>query len=109
MKFLKVVRQILSGGFLTTNRMRSYYPFLLFIAVLALVWIAINYSAINTLKKITATEKALDVATDKLQKQQNIYTQNSIPSKLLAKLEKTSDSAKMERAHSNIYKIVVKE
>jgi hypothetical protein len=42
-KFLKILQQILSGKFLTTTVARRYYPFLLFVAALALVWIAITY------------------------------------------------------------------
>jgi len=109
MKFLKILQQILSGKFLTSSGMRRYYPLLLFIAALALIWITITYSAMQTRREIGEVESKLKIAEVDLKKQKNIYTKNSRPSQLLERLKDTKDSVEIKMAHGNTYKIIVKK
>jgi uncharacterized membrane protein YciS (DUF1049 family) len=104
-KFLKIVQQILSGNILIV--MRRYYPFLLFVFGLALIWIATTYSAMHTLREIKKMETELKVKKVELKEQQNIYTQKSQPAHLLERLKNAKDTIKM--AHGNTYKIIVKK
>jgi cell division protein FtsL len=106
MKFFKTLQKILSGELLKSIVLRNYL-FLLFIAVLALVWIATTYSAMQTLREIKEVEEKLEVAAVNLKQQQNTYTKNSQPSQLVKQLENSPDSSKIKMAHSNTYKIIV--
>lgn len=103
------MQQILSGSILTRPGVRRYYPFLLFIAALALIWIAITYSAMQTLREIKEVEKNLEIAKVDLKQQQNIDIKNSQPSYLLEGLKNTKDSVAIKMAYSNTYKIIVKK
>ena len=103
----RTLHQILSGEIFKTTGARRIYPFLLFMVVLALFWIGSTYSAIHTMQEIKKTEKELEVATAELRQLERRYADISKPSRLIEKLAKDSDTAKIKMAHGNTYKIIV--
>jgi cell division protein FtsL len=104
-KPVKHLKNVLSGGFLINRKVRRYYPFFLFVALLALLWIANTYSARSIQHQIYTTENELKLANTKLKQHQGDYIKNSTSSKLVDKLAK--DSIKM--AHNATHKIIVKK
>ena len=103
-----IPKTLISGDFLKLPKVRRMYPFLLFMVVLALIWIGNTYSAIHTLQEIKTVEKELEVAKSQLQKQEGTYADISKPSRLVEELGRDKDTAKIKMAHSNTYKIIVK-
>jgi len=106
-KFLKLLKNVLSGKILEDPIVKRNYPFLLFIAVLAMLWIANTYSAFHIRHNIDKVEKKLDEAHETLKNQKVDYTRHSQPSKLIEKLKNDSDSIKIKMAHNATQKIVV--
>lgn len=104
-KFFKVLQNILSGGFLTHPEARRLYPFLLFIAILSLLWIANTYSAMKIQNNIKKTQETLMSKKTTLAQQEKYYTGNILLSQLVEALAK--DSIKI--AHNATYKIIVNE
>jgi len=104
-KIFKVLQRILSGKFLETEEAKRIYPFLLFLAVVALLWIANTYSAISIQKEIADTKDSLKREMDELKRQETAFINSTQPSKLIEKLKK--DSIKM--AQNTTYKIIVNE
>jgi len=102
-KVLKFLQSILSGGILTHPKTRSLYPFLLFIAALALLWIANTYAALSIRNDIKKTQETLMSKKTTLAQQEKYYTGNILLSQLVEALAKDS----INIAHNATHKIIV--
>ena len=107
-KIGKVLQQILSGGFLTHQGVRRYYPFLLFIVALILIWIGNTYSYRHTSHKIAALKTELELDKNELQNLERARTCMYKPSYLIEKLAEDDDTTSIIKMPQNAtYKIVV--
>ncbi|MCL2511376.1 MAG: FtsL-like putative cell division protein [Bacteroidales bacterium] len=104
-KFFKVLWQIISGEFLKHPELRPVYPFLLFLVVLALLWIGNTYTFFSTSGKIEKTKAEIGLAVVALKEREKIYSGLSVPSRLVERL----DSVQIKMSYDNIYRVVVNE
>jgi len=104
-KFGKILQKILSGKILEHPKVSRYYPFMLFLVILALIWIANTYRYIHIRQEIATVKKSLADSTAILKKQETDFTGHATLSNLVEKLE----TKKIKIAHDNTYKIIVKK
>jgi len=107
-KIGKVLRLIITGGILTRPEVKRYYPFLLFIVALILIWIGNTYAYRHTSHKIDALKAELKLDKNTLQNLERARTTMYKPSYLIEKLADDDDiTSTIKMPQNSTYKIVV--
>ncbi len=78
---------LVSGELLQNGNVLKNLPFLSYVALLMIVYIAYGYYADNTIRALSAEEKRSDKLYSELQSLMEVYNQKSLQSAVAEKLE----------------------
>lgn len=78
---------LVSGELLQSGNVLKNIPFLSYVALLMIVYIAYGYHADNTIRSLSAEEKRSDELYSELQSLMEVYNQKSLQSAVAHKLE----------------------
>lgn len=81
---------LVSGELLQNGNVLKNVPFLAYVSLLMIVYIAYGYYANNTIRELSAEEKRSDELYSELQSLMEIYNQKSLQSAVADKLENKS-------------------
>lgn len=81
---------LVSGELLQNGNVLKNVPFLAYVSLLMIVYIAYGYYANNTIRELSAEEKRSDELYSELQSLMEIYNQKSLQSAVADKLEDKS-------------------